>query len=382
MISVLHVNVNYLVSALHQTMIEYLDKEVRNQVFVAIYDSLTQEYVKIKPNDNVLVSVCYKKADRFIFTLKQRKILKSLEEHLDVKEYDLVHAYTLFTDGNVALNLKKKYGKPYVVAVRDSDVNHFFKKAIHLRKRGIRIMREAEKVIFLSQPYQEEVLNSYVPKELREEIRRKSRIIPNGIQDSWFDNLYRERNVDEATKRFTQKELHAACVGVLTKRKNYAVTIEALRILQKRGWTVSLDVIGQPYEEKIVELVKETEFATYHGTQPFEKIKDFYRANDVFVMPSLTETFGLTYAEALTQTLPVIYSRGQGFDRQFPDGEIGFPVDPQSPEEVADRIEDICANYPQICSKCIEDSYKFQWETIVSTYCEIYADITGKAERG
>jgi len=44
-------------------------------------------------------------------------------------------------------------------------------------------------------------------------------------------------------------------------------------------------------------------------------------------MPSITETFGLVYAEALSQGLPVLYTRGQGFDRQFEEGEVGYAVD-------------------------------------------------------
>ena len=37
-----------------------------------------------------------------------------------------------------------------------------------------------------------------------------------------------------------------------------------------------------------------------------------YRENDIYVMPSIIETFGLVYAEAMSQGLPVIYTRGQG----------------------------------------------------------------------
>lgn len=40
-------------------------------------------------------------------------------------------------------------------------------------------------------------------------------------------------------------------------------------------------------------------------------------------MPSHKETFGLVYAEAMSQGLPIIYTKNQGFDGQFPDGYVG-----------------------------------------------------------
>ena len=69
----------------------------------------------------------------------------------------MVHAYTLFTDGNCARALSKKYGIPYGVAVRNTDVNNFFKMMPHLRGRGIKIMLGAKAVFFLSEAYREQV---------------------------------------------------------------------------------------------------------------------------------------------------------------------------------------------------------------------------------
>ena len=43
--------------------------------------------------------------------------------------------------------------------------------------------------------------------------------------------------------------------------------------------------------------------------------------------------------------MPVIYTRGQGFDGQFEDGEVGYSVNCFDAEEIADRIEDVINNY-------------------------------------
>ena len=75
----------------------------------------------------------------------------------------MIHAYTLFTDGNVARTLSKKYGVPYVVAIRDTDVNDFFRYRPYLIKLGSQIMKDASAVFFLSESYKRIVLEKYVP---------------------------------------------------------------------------------------------------------------------------------------------------------------------------------------------------------------------------
>lgn len=74
--------------------------------------------------------------------------MKSLEKCISVSEYDLIHAYYLFTDGNYARIISRKYNIPYVVAVRNTDVNVFFKHMIHLRCVGIKILKDARTVFF------------------------------------------------------------------------------------------------------------------------------------------------------------------------------------------------------------------------------------------
>ena len=63
---------------------------------------------------------------------------------------DVIHPHTVFSGGYVARLLKKTYGIPYIVAVRNTDVNVFFKYMFHLRRIGVRVMQDASCVVFLS----------------------------------------------------------------------------------------------------------------------------------------------------------------------------------------------------------------------------------------
>ena len=57
------------------------------------------------------------------------------------------------------------------------------------------------------------------------------------------------------------------------------------------------------------------EYMTYYGEITDKKtLKNLYRENDMFVMPSKNETFGLVYIEALLQGLPILYAKNEGIE--------------------------------------------------------------------
>jgi glycosyltransferase involved in cell wall biosynthesis len=93
------------------------------------------------------------------------------------------------------------------------------------------------------------------------------------------------------------------------------------------------------------------------------------------VLPSITETFGLVYPEAMSQGVPVIYSKGQGFDRQFQEGTVGYHVDPKNPTEIANKIIKITNNYDVISRNCSAMVVRFDWRKIEYSYLKIYKEI-------
>lgn len=367
---VLHINCNYLTTVLHQTMVESLDKTgVTSDVFAPTYD---ESLKVINPNPNVYVAECFKKWDRLFFDYKQSKIFAEIDEHYEVQEYTCIHGYTLFTDGNTAMNLSKKYNKPYVVAVRDTDVNTFFKYMPHLRSRGVKIMKNASRVFFLSETYRKYVLDTYVSKDDYDEIYEKSMVIPNGIDDFWLENTYKDKDVEAILSRFEQKrEVRIICVAQIIKRKNIPVIQKAVDILNAKGWKVTLEVIGKGVDEKLLGVIKGHSHTTYHNSVGKEELIKHYRNADIFVLPSKHETFGLVYAEAMTQGLPVVYTRGQGFDGQFNEGEVGYSVDAMNENELSQRIEAVINDYANISKNCLNNVNSFRWDAI----CEIYNDI-------
>lgn len=358
-------------TTLHQKMNERLTEAGCNgTVFVPLCE---RDSTVIEPAENVIVSKCFKHWHRFLFSYKQLNIFKGLEKKLNCEHFDCIHAYTLFTDGNVAMKLSKKYGKPYVVAIRNTDINDFFKKLIHLRPLGIKIMRNASAIFFLSEAYREYMFKKYIPKRYHEELLKKTHIIPNGIDDFWFKNA-----PFNASKNPTTEGLSLIYAGRIDKNKNITTTQRAVDALNQKGYNVKLTVVGNVADEAEFNIIKKHPFTQVLPAMPKEALIHEYRKNDIFVMPSYTETFGLVYAEAMSQGLPILYSKGQGFDKQFAEGEAGYSVNPYSFEDVAEKIEKIIEDYSEISAKCPALSRKFNWEDMCEKYIEIYKSVIRK----
>lgn len=364
---ILHINCNYIGTTLHQIMIEKLEGlGYKNKVFVPTYD---KRLSVIKVNSNVNVCECFKKWDRMLFDYKQFKIYRAIQREYDIKNFNLIHAYTLFTDGNCARKLSKKYGVPYVVAIRNTDVNDFFKLMPHLRKRGIKIMLDAKAIFFLSESYRKQVFEKYIPEKYREKLSKKVHIIPNGIDDFWFQNrpLLKEKNLD--------KEIKFIYAGRIDKNKNILTTQKALQKLENEGYKVSLKVVGKIVDQKEFERINRNRVTNYISAQPKEKLIELYREHDVFIMPSFTESFGLVYAEAMSQGLPVIYSKDQGFDGQFSEGVVGYHVVSNDFNDISKQIKLLIRNYTEIYKNLISNSKKFNWNKICNNYSKIYRNI-------
>ena len=365
---ILHINCNYIGTTLHQAMIEKLEKlGYDNRVFVPTYN---KNLAVLKVNSNVKVCECFKKWDRILFDYKQFKIYKAIQSEYKIDSFNLIHAYTLFTDGNCARKLSKKYNIPYVVAIRNTDVNDFFKLMPHLRNRGIKIMLDAKAIFFLSPIYKEQVLNKYIPFKYQKEIENKSYIIPNGIDDFWILNKRVAQN--SIRNRLNIKLLY---VGGINKNKNIIAIQKAMKILRSQKILTTLTIVGKVYDEKLFKKIIKDSNTKYYSAIPKEKLIEFYKISDIFIMASHTETFGLVYAEAISQGLPVLYTAGQGFDGQFSEGVVGYHINDKDINTIVVAIKNIIENYESKFNDISDYSNKFNWNIICEKYKEIYESI-------
>lgn len=312
-------------------------------------------------------SECYSEWERLAFIQKEKSILKDFRGRYDFRDFDVVHAHTLFSDGYLAWWVKKNYGTRYIVAIRNSDINAFFKLRPWLRNVGIEILREASAVVFLSKSYQDCLIESYVPKEERHSIVEKSRVIPNGISRVFLDNLWtgKRRDRSPATIRLIQ-------AGDIDRNKNQLGVLRALNVLEARGYDLEYLVIGKVVNRGIYKKLIDDHRVSVSEFVPQEELIDMYRNADVFVMPSKHETFGLVYIEAMTQGLPVVYTKGEGIDGYFSEGEVGYSASYGNTIELADSIQKAYVNAEAISSRAVAEAAKFDWRAIASKYLDLY----------
>ncbi|RBP37823.1 glycosyltransferase family 4 protein [Garciella nitratireducens] len=366
---ILNINSYYFSSSIYKPMGEAL---LKKECDLTTYVPLSKNY-EIReecqydelPNYLDVIN-CYNKYDRIFFYLKHNKIKKDFLSRYQFYNYDLLHAHSLFSNGYIAYCAYKKYNIPYVVAVRNTDVNLFFKKIIYLRKLGIEILLNASKIIFLSEPYKEYCIERYIEMQDHLQIKNKSVVVPNGIDKFWLENKLK------GPKRKNEECIRIIFVGAITKRKNLDTVLKSCKILHKKGYSIKFTVVGKAVDKNIMERLKKCNFVNLVDRVDREDLIYYYRQSDIFVMPSITETFGLVYPEAMSQGLPVIYTRGQGFDGQFNEGMVGYSVNCRDAVEISEKILKIEENYTDISNRCVKLVDKFNWDKIANKYIDIY----------
>lgn len=372
----MHLCSAYVSSNLYCELIESLNKiGIEQIVYIPIKK---QEHYNEKINNNLrntnfIYSKTFNNFDRIYYFRKINKILEDIKNKVVFDDIDLIHAHTLFSMGGIALKLKRERNIDYIIAVRSTDVNLFFKYIFYLRGIGIQIMKEAKKVIFISPAYKEFVINRYIPCELRDYINQKSIIVPNGADSFWLQNKYTK------SKNKNIKEITLIYVGSFLKRKNIHISIAVASKLKTLGYKIKLLIVGGGGgdEYKIRKLAKKNEniIEIYDRIEEKEKLLSMYRKSDIFIMPSYNETFGLVYIEAMSQGLPIIYTKGQGIYGYFKDGKVGYSINPKDISDIVRKIEMIIHNYNKISKNCYNLVDNFSWDKIAKIYHNIYTSV-------
>lgn len=379
MVKVLHINNAYSVSPLHKFLIENLSNKVDFQcIYVPIRNKLqTNNNKYVCDNVKYIYSFIPLHILRPFYFLKLFILFFDLIRKVRVYNFSVIHAHFLMSNGGVAWLLKKIFGIPYITAIRNTDINAFFKYQPYLKFFAKRILKEADKIIVISPSYKGHVKKSLSTK-FYNQIENKIEIIPNGIEDIWFENSPK----DKLIKR--NQALNLLYIGNFTKSKNIETLIYAADMLkEKEDIVLHMIGCGGDNDSVIKQLIeKRSDYIRHYGKiNKRKQIIDIMRLCDIFIMVSLQETFGLVYIEAMSQGLPIIYSQDQGVDGYFEEGAVGFSVDPKDPKDIIDKIVMIRDNYSGISTKALELSKVFNWDQVGNKYLHIYQEITNDEKK-
>lgn len=321
---------------------------------------------------NGYAPLIHKKWFRFAYPVKIKRYINSIEQKFKVskqefKQYKIIHAHTLFADGAVAYNLSKKHKLKYIVALRYAD-EEYLQKMPFLKNYGKRLIENAEQIICISPHLKNKFIKIYakqIPK-----LEEKIKIIPNGIDEVFLESKSKPKQFNNTDK------INLFYIGSFLKWKNVPALIN---YVNKFNHNLTIIGGGGDNHEKVVSLIEKSKKVKYLGKiKDKQKLIECYRKNDIFVMISKTETFGLVYIEALSQATPIIYSKNTGFDGFLPDGTVGYGVNPNKPDEISDKIELIKAHYSSLSESAIKFSKHFNWDKIAQEYINIYKNLLSK----
>jgi glycosyltransferase involved in cell wall biosynthesis len=139
-------------------------------------------------------------------------------------------------------------------------------------------------------------------------------------------------------------------VGKFQERKNQLRLVQAVETLLKKH-TVHLTLVGvddeEIYTKKLLDYIAEhnlSQHVTIRMNIPWEDMTQIFRDHDVFVLPSYNESAAVVIVEAMVNKLPVLSSNANGTHCYVEQGKNGYSFDPQSVEDLTQKLEAVIAN--------------------------------------
>ena len=116
--------------------------------------------------------------------------------------------------------------------------------------------------------------------------------------------------------------------------------------------------------------------------RPHHLLSTYYRAADVVLVPSRSESFGLVALEAAACGIPVVAAAVGGLRTLVDDGVTGHLVDSRDPSDFADCVDSLLAD-PDGAARMGEAATRlanrYSWSTTAARLRRLYADLRARA---
>ena len=141
--------------------------------------------------------------------------------------------------------------------------------------------------------------------------------------------------------------------------KNAMTLIRATAVARRQVPGLSLDIYGSGEPRSFFELAQIIDglsagaFVRLRGPIAHASVQETIARYSMFAMPTLRESYGMVFAEALLAGVPILQTKGWGLHGLFRDADVGYAcANPRSAREVAQGIVTILANEERLKS-CI-----------------------------
>ena len=178
-------------------------------------------------------------------------------------------------------------------------------------------------------------------EQLESHFKRKDvTVIPNAVDTHKFTEATRmaRRSASRKSLYFGENEFVLLLIGNDWKNKGLGALLRASALLKDLPLRILVVGIDDPILFKsLIEELNMRDRLRFEA--PSNDVMSFYAAADIYVGPSLEDSFGMPMLEALACGLPVIASANAGASEMIRDGETGFILsEPQNHVLLADLI--------------------------------------------
>ncbi len=245
---------------------------------------------------------------------------------------DLVHAHFVWPNGFVGAKLKEEYGIPFVVTAHGYDIYDLPFRDAEWKERIEAILNAAEAIITVSNSNRECI------KKL--DVTTPVEVIPNGFRHDQFHPMQME--MCRRTLGLPVERKIILSVGNLVEVKGHTYLIDAMSEVVRKRKDVLCLIIGRGelrhrLEKKVSSLGLE-QYVRLVGGKSHDEIPLWMNASDIFVLPSLRESFGIVQIEAMACGKPVVATRNGGSEEIVTPGDAGLLCDAGNPQGLAENI--------------------------------------------
>lgn len=258
-----------------------------------------------------------------------------------IKEFsiDIVHAHFAYPAGFAGLLAKKAAEKPLVVTLHGVDIitEPSINYGIRLKKAYNRMVEKvvacADKVFAASTFVYQEALNAGCEQE-------RLVLLPNGVDMRRFHPqingtlMARALGIEKQPVVFTLRA-HEPKNGI-----EYLIRAipQVVKEIPEVIFVIGGDGPLRTFHEALARKLNIDKSCIFVGRIPQRELPYYYSASDVFVIPSVTEAFGIVTVEAMACSKPVIGTNVGGIRDIVRDGTSGFLVRPKESNDIADKI--------------------------------------------
>lgn len=252
-----------------------------------------------------------------------------IEEEFVKNDYDIIHVHHPVLISRTAVYLSRKYNIPLTFTYHtryEQYVKCYTKGLLRLEKvMPLYLHAFMKRCSYVFAPTAG--MREYLVDECRL-APEKTGILPTGIERGNFE-------VGDSEAESLRKSVHAEGVPLLltvsrmAQEKNVDFLLESLALVKeyyKKPFRMLMVGDGPDREalEKKCAKLGLADQVTFTGAVPNDKIAPYFKAADLFLFASKTETQGIVILEAFAGKTPVIAVRASGVEDLVEDGRNGF----------------------------------------------------------